>query len=341
MGCYFKKIKNMKYIIVTETPEKVPFFLNRLQQLDTGMYSITVNYETYLRGHYVSPDAIFWLSDFQPLKEKDPIATLITIAKESFSLSVVAHALNARSNLIIGEDLKSLYDPLGNCFGINLKDDQMATALMVRINFLRSCVRIPSRTVDNLPSYSEVSEDFLSLMRELSDKFHSLIHSDITDRFLGCLSFRCESGFASYKDSNGIFISKRNIDKRSINQDSFVPILFDAPDHPLIRSTAILYKGDKPSVDAPLHLKLYDYYPSIRYIIHSHTYINPAFITKKVYPCGALNEFYDIVKIFPDRDLSSLVVNLKGHGSVCMSDNLDFIKNQSHVARALPEYCSL
>ena len=65
--------------------------------------------------------------------------------------------------------------------------------------------------------------DFYEYVRSCAEVFHELINpAKNTTRFLGNTSFRCRSGFPSFRVDNGIFVSRRNIDKRHISKDAFV-----------------------------------------------------------------------------------------------------------------------
>jgi len=105
-----------------------------------------------------------------------------------------------------------------------------------------------------------------------------------------------------------------------------------------VEELQVFYIGDhKPSVDTPIQLLLYQYYKHIRFMIHSHTYIQNAPYTHDVIPCGAVDEFYEIIKMFSDHTHTNIQLNLKGHGSIVMVKNLEDLKNIQYIPRIIPE----
>jgi ribulose-5-phosphate 4-epimerase/fuculose-1-phosphate aldolase len=139
-----------------------------------------------------------------------------------------------------------------------------------------------------------------------------------------------------------VFVSKRNIDKRDISFNSFVQTCLDIGYSDFLLSNVeelqVHYIGNcKPSVDTPIQLLLYQYYKHIRFMIHSHTYIKNASFTHEIIPCGAIDEFYEIIKIFPDYTLTNIQLNLKGHGSIVMVRHLEDLRNIQYIPRIIPE----
>ena len=164
-----------------------------------------------------------------------------------------------------------------------------------------------------------------------------------TERFIGNASLkptpvgRCGKGMPSFRsktDRNIIFVSKRNINKQFIELDNFVPVYLE--------DGKLYYCGeDKPSVDTPIQVRLYDALPNIKYILHSHCYLKHADFTSKAIPCGAIEEFDEIVNFIDEtyrsRDMDFYKVNLIGHGSLVMSHDLKNFDDLEYMARTLPE----
>jgi hypothetical protein len=99
------------------------------------------------------------------------------------------------------------------------------------------------------------------------------------------------------------------------------------------------FGNNKPSVDAPVQLALFEAYPQINFMLHSHTYIQGAPFTKDVLPCGAVEEVEQITKAVPNFSLECFNVNIKGHGSICFARDLWFFKQGvSWIARPSPEF---
>jgi hypothetical protein len=315
-------------------------------------------------------DVIFWMPDVPNEKEKIvrlikkeyPTKLLVT-SKNNLDqryklIDLVGKALQTKSNLFV-EFIKmdlasqtiytSVFDPLGNCYchhSSNIK--HVAIALISRIQKLLTFTRVSSEKQYQEKIVPKISENFLNQIRKYADRFHECIHADTT-RFLGNVSFRCEKGFPSIKIGNQIYVSKRNIDKREIDNNGFVPVelvvgtkAFCPPNNFFVNYNGI----DKPSVDAPIQLMLYGYYNRINYMIHSHTYIlgkkdgltyNVPF-TKEVIPCGAIEEFYEIVEWFPNPDEKTIFINLKGHGSIAMFSNEEDFNKVVYEPRPMPEF---
>jgi ribulose-5-phosphate 4-epimerase/fuculose-1-phosphate aldolase len=314
---------------------------------------------------------IFWMPDVPNDKEKlvlkiktlYPHSVLITsknnLMHKYSILEIISKALATKSNLFVVFDSLSggphniqatIYDPLGNCYGGSLDIEKVAVLLINRIIKLLSFRRMNSvRVSDNVEYPVDVPVEFFDIVKRYAEVFHNCIHPVATTRLLGNASFRCESGFPSFKTETGdVFVTRRNIDKRDISIESFVPVclkVVNPPDgevydmwEPTLEYVG--FKGTyKPSVDTPIQLMLYRYYKNIKFMIHSHTYITNAMLTPVdcPIPCGAIEEFYEIVKMFPTRESNFVEINLSGHGSLVMSATLEGLKNINYMPRPMPE----
>ena len=72
-------------------------------------------------------------------------------------------------------------------------------------------------------------------------------------------------------------------------------------------------------------------------MIHAHVYIENAPFTKSIIPCGALEEFYEIIKEYPERTDNKYLINLKGHGSLAMSSDVNTLLDIPYYPRPIPE----
>lgn len=102
------------------------------------------------------------------------------------------------------------------------------------------------------------------------------------------------------------------------------------------------YCGEnKPSVDTPIQLRLYEKLKNINYIIHSHCYIKDAAFTSISLACGAIEEVDEINSTILDTyhslDCDFYKINLIGHGCTIMSNDVGKLKNVEFVSRKLPE----
>lgn len=266
---------------------------------------------------------------------------------------LIQRSLAAKANLTIefskGEDgifNMLLFDPLGNSFYEGSDIDKLCENLVKRMFKLTEFTRKPTIPTDNTDTIEVPDEEeFFTFARNCSTIFHNLIKpAKDTERFLGNMSFRCQNGFPSFRGDNGlIFVSKRNVNKEEIQKDSFVPCYLDENEN-------VRYYGEnKPSVDTPVQLRLYEKFPEINYMIHAHCYINmpeqPQIFTDNPVPCGAIEEVEEICRVMskvnPEREL--FAINLIGHGCIIMAKsigplmNLMDYKNSCFVQRNMPE----
>lgn len=282
--------------------------------------------------------------------------------KYSFQ-DLLQRALLLKSNLTVEFSKNNniygmkLFDPLGNVWyeGTNIED--CAYELLDRLNFIKKITRDSTISSDedigalawffnmfkeemykSEGSYTiPDKKEFLKIVREYATKFaEATFQTKDVKRFLGNASFRCPKGFPSFRDGKYIFVSKRNVNKEFIDIDEFVPVYLE--------NDKIYYCGEnKPSVDTPIQVRLYEMLPKINYMIHSHCYINDAPYTETALPCGAIEETGEIKKViyeYYNKDFNKefYLINLIGHGSIMMSNNPDKLRNIDIIGRKLPEY---
>ena len=281
---------------------------------------------------------IFWFANVSNDEEKlvkyikqiNPECLLVTSKRncgEYDLYAIIAKALALKSNLVLEINSSSqpfkatILDPLANVY---LKDESdinlIAINLLKRIRELQSFTRIGSEQVEGEAVIPD-KQDFFEVIQAHADIFHSIIYNIQTTRFLGNASFRCVNGFPSFRNGNYIFVSRRNVEKKNLDVNGFVPVIAD-------RIDKVFYLGEnKPSVDTPIQLRLYRFYPNINYMIHSHVYIKGAPITKSIIPCGAIEEFMEIVEMFPNPNETGFTVNLRGHGSLVLANSIDFFQS--------------
>ena len=278
---------------------------------------------------------------------------------------LISRALEIKANLTVEFSKKDnkfnmmVFDPLGNTFYDGVEVEDMCSKLLSRTKELILFTRVPT-VQDTEHEAPEVPEetDFFNFAHSCADIFHNLIRpAKGTERFLGNMSFRCQNGFPSFRGEDGIiYVSRRNVDKSDINAASFVPTYLDS-------SNTVKYFGEnKPSVDTPVQLRLYKYFPWANYMIHAHCYIDTTLMgpevlrlqTTKPIPCGAIEEVAEIVDTYikastvlwdhwhkePPR---LLAINLIGHGCILIAKDIEIFKElQKHkdncfVARQMPE----
>jgi hypothetical protein len=259
--------------------------------------------------------------------------------------SLINHALGLKSNLLFEVSTFSnllseryyarVIDPLANVWCDYTEDFGLALhAAVNRAVKLSQFTRLPSLRVTNSESHIPNEPEFFELIKYYAEVFHDLINPEKeVVRFLGNASFRCQRGFPSFRGPDKlIYVSRRNIDKRFIGREGFVGTYLN-------RDGVHYYGEHKPSVDAPVQLRLYGYYLNVNYMIHSHTYVENVPFTAQMIPCGALEEFDEIIKSRPDMTSSNFAINLRGHGSLVLAEDVDYLKNIHYISRPCPEFC--
>ena len=257
------------------------------------------------------------------------------IEKKYHTFDVVSHFLKAHSNLgimITKKDKKycfNVLDPLGNSW-IETSDIKEAAYKIATISDdIFSMNRIGSVSVGNKSDF-QLETKFISIVKKYGEKFSELIKAIHPERFLGNASTRCMHGFPSLRLGDYYFMSQRNIDKTIIDSSKFVKIERD--------ENSVKYFGNnKPSVDAPVQIRLYNFYKNVDYIIHGHVLIEGAPITSKHIPCGFIEEFDEIWRLYPNEYTCNFSVNLLGHGCIILAKDLDYFKEIKLVTRNFPD----
>jgi len=249
-----------------------------------------------------------------------------------------------------------LFDPLGNVWYDGKDIKECSKELINRLKFIKNITRESTvSSEENIGALAwffnmfkeemykssdnpvfPIKEEFLKIVREYASIFtEATFDTKDVKRFLGNASFRCPKGFPSFRTDKYIFVSKRNVNKEYIGINEFVPVYLE--------EGKIYYCGEnKPSVDTPIQVRLYEKLSNINYMIHSHCYIDNAPYTKEALPCGAIEEVDEIIKFideYYDSDYTRdfYLINLLGHGSIMMSKNPEQLKNIDIIGRQLPE----
>jgi hypothetical protein len=295
-------------------------------------------------------DVIYWFANVPNDKEKivneikkvHEACILVTSKRndnDKYDLSdIIYHALGIKSNLVVefkksgGKIVGRVLDPLANVF-VDFTDDfeKIGKVLAKRVAELSGFTRVGSKRIGEKITAPD-DDRFFEIVKNYATVFHDLIHHhpDATNRFFGNATFRCERGFPSVKDGDVIFVSRRNMDKRYVDKESFVAVNAGS-------SVPVQYHGDdKPSVDAPIQINLYQYYTKMKYMIHAHVYIDGAPTTDHVIPCGAVEEADDIINAFPNKNARKIYVNIRGHGSLVMASNIKDLERIPYVPMPVP-----
>lgn len=303
-------------------------------------------------------DIVIWMPNvsndvpkMRDIKSINPKVILVSSKRndgQKYAFSeLINRALQQKSNLTIefskqddGTFKMMVFDPLGTVYYLGPNVNDMVRNLAWRAYELTQFTRVQSVQVEGYKVAPEQPE-FFAFARACSDIFHNLINPDASvTRFLGNMSFRCQNGFPSYRGNDGlIYVSRRNVDKRYINAESFVPTYRG-------EDGKVYYYGEhKPSVDTPIQQRLYELFPQMNYMLHAHCYINFPGVaqTQHPVPCGAIEEVQEIINATMYRGLQDaklIAVNLVGHGCIIMAASMNEINSIPHEAffsRPMPE----
>lgn len=220
-----------------------------------------------------------------------------------------------------------LFDPLGTKWYEGNNISALVNNLYKRLIFISNAKREHTYSKDG---YIEIpnNEEFFKYVRASSEIFHKTIeHSQGVTKFMGNASFRGNDGF--------IFVSKRDIDKSKIDRNNFVACKLD--------NGVLYYYGNvKPSKDTISQANLYNLFPNINYMIHSHCYAMNGKYTKMPVPCGSLDEIDEIIQVIDNEynsnfKLTNYQFNYLGHGCLLLGNSVDDLKHINFIPRSFPE----
>jgi hypothetical protein len=327
-GIYYKVLENSK---VSETRlyngghvEKLEDYIELTVEFDIVLWfpNVPNEEEKYRNIKSFNPNCIF-------------ITSKVNNGRYSF-MELVKHALDLKANLTVEFNTLEkpfqmmVFDPLANSYYSGTDVKEMAAVLIDRAVFLSGISRQGTvrgnKTIDVIDD-----QDFFNYVKETAEVFHDLVDPAPTTRFLGNSSFRCSKGFPSYRKDGVIFVSQRNIDKRYIGPEGFVPVEM-AED-----GTIMYYSDNKPSVDTPIQLRLYQALPNINYMVHAHVYVENAKFTEHNIPCGGLEEVQEILSVIGNWNTDFEVINLIGHGCIILASTVEQLKDVKFKKREVPE----
>jgi len=296
-------------------------------------------------------DVIFWIANVpnelpkvRDVKKINPTALVIGSKRNYYDytkcdmeytfVEVLNKTLLQRNNLTI-EFLRLkdeinfkmlLFDALGTTWYEGYDINELVSNMVNRIDFVLTTRREKTYQVAGETSPID-NEEFYQYVRDVAKIFHKTIeHADGVTRFLGNASFR---------DKNGIYVTKRDVDKSKIDKYNFVKSYLE-------NEKVYYYGNHKPSKDTVVQVRLYKMFPNINYIVHSHCYAEGGFFTQTPVPCGALDEIDEIMDVInKDYDgnmiLNYYKINLKGHGCLILGNSLSDMKQTKYITRHLPE----
>jgi len=302
-------------------------------------------------------DVVLWFPNIpndkekiRNVKERYPRKHVITSKRNhnnQYTLRDVAdHALKLKSNLVVEfSDTvpfnMRLVDPLANTFEDTKAPETLAKAIVQRLEIVTSAKRQGTKLErGESPSATPDNPEFFRIIREKAGTFHDLMQTrpetaatEGTDEKY----FRCERGFPSVREGSFVFVSKRDFapNERFVSEDDVVPVDFQ---HFQETGQISYYGSNKPAVDTPIQVRLYEQFPRVNYILHSHEYVEGAPFTEVVHGSEALQEVDEILKVLGDNpETKNVAVNLRGHGSIVLAADLDYLDNVPYTTRTLLE----
>ena len=220
-----------------------------------------------------------------------------------------------------------LFDPLGCKWYEGTSISDLVQNLYKRLLFISNAKREHTYNIEGQIEIPN-NEEFFSFVREAAETFHKTIdHSEGVTKFMGNASFRGKDNY--------LFVSKRDVDKSNIDKNNFVACQ--------LNNGILYYYGDtKPSKDTISQANLYNLFPNINYMIHSHCYAIDGKYTEMPVPCGSLDEIDEITKVIDNQyggnyGLSLYKINYLGHGCLLLGKSVDDLKTTHFIPRIFPE----
>ncbi len=251
---------------------------------------------------------------------------------------IVGRLLKSRSNLGITFDVGSkpykltVSDPLGNEYYSGFDISDATRAIRNRLLEFDMMTRIPSKSIGQIDKHADIDPKFIEVIHRFGNEFTKHVNAVNPNRLLGNASTRCAKGFPAIRSQSGNFyyVSKRNVDKENITSQDFVPVT--TSEH------IVEYVGtQKPSVDTPIQVRIFNYYPNIKYMIHGHVYVKSGLETESKIPCGFIDEFEEVKSLYPRPDTKEMLINLRGHGCLIAVDDLSKFDSVEFISRPFPE----
>ena len=306
--------------------KKMSISVNQIFNVDNKLY----NGELPTQNEIKKYDLIIWTPDISneqekdyPIKKKGSVLICSKVMREGYNDFVaISRIFKMNGNAVIAiykDDPKKirfkLIDALGNIW-INTND---IGELCFNIKKFYTWTKESIRKSLNWKDYSEVVMDepinhILVKLIDINNKLSDKVVNAVGKRFFGNVSTRCMGLFPTSIENNLIYVSRRNIDKSKLSVDDFV----------ICDKEFNFYGDNKPSVDSPIQISLYNAFPKIRYMIHGHAYISDADITNKYVPCGDMREVDEIKKVWGDKPKN---INLKNHGFLIVAESLEELEN--------------
>lgn len=292
----------------------------------------------------LNQDLILWLPDIDneelkhyPKKGTGAVLICSKVMREGYrKVDAVSRIFKMQGNAVIAitklEKVFSfeLIDALGNTWykGDNISD--LASSIKKLYVFTKSAKRINSVKSENWLENLELdcaSKLDLDQILDLNQTLQYKILEKCGSRFFGNVSTRCQQLFPSVRNKVGAFVSPRNSNKNFLIAEDMVLCSLN-------NDQVIINNGTKPSVDAPIQLKLYQELPKLNFMIHGHAFCKESGFpfaisyTENYKLCGDFNEAAEILKTMKNIGNPGCgVINLKNHGFLIFAETIAQVRS--------------
>lgn len=211
----------------------------------------------------------------------------------------------------------SLIDALGNVWCKTTDIGELSFKIEELYKWTKASTRTRSKNIEF--TIEELPKTDLTALCGIVKRVADNVENERGGRYFGNVSTRCGKMFPSQRLENDIVLmSGRNVGKSRISEEDFVYTK-------LVDGCVMCHGEKKPSVDTPIQLNMYEYFKNINYFIHGHAYIDGAAFTQHYYPCGDLRELSAVKEII-HQDSDQIVLNLKNHGFLLGTNNIDQLR---------------
>jgi len=326
---------------------KPSYFISQMMEL-LGCSGINGGDLSDLQIDFSFTEILIWMPNIDneedkilpTLKVKYPHMLLVQskrIEKGNYTnADIVGRLLKSHSLLgvtiekVPGGYMFQLLDPLGNLHCRTSELSTLCHSLNRRVWKINNMTRMGSKNVGDVNDF-KLNHKFIEIVKDLGTQFSTFVNAINPNRLLGNASTRCASGFPAVKENEKIYVSRRNVDKKTMSSEDFVEVSMP-------EKCVEYYGSNKPSVDAPVQLMLFSLFPNIKYVVHGHVYVEGAPMTRNKIPCGFLEEVVDVLEIVSSRDVEEFSINLRGHGCLICCKDLSYFDTIKLEGRPFPEY---
>ena len=287
---------------------------------------------------------IIWENDtfLCPVKDKGSVLIYVSEGTIGDSLSDV-FKMKANAVILVNGSNYDLVDALGNLWCRTSDPIELLNNVLRLYNWTKSSIRKQSIIADSYVPFDVRTAPDLKRFCDVIKTVSSLVENERGGRYFGNASTRCSKMFPSIRrrKNNGksslgdyILVSKRNVSKEKIEPEDFVVAKLNISLQDSNPNMIMYFGEDKPSVDTPSQIWLYNEYPNINYMIHGHAYVNSDFLgvnlintTDEYCSCGDLREVTQIKKIVRQSDCDFFIINLINHGFIIATETLETMEN--------------